>query len=162
MEWRLRRVIDVAHFFPFPLLRPQLHRGLEAIDIQAQRSIEFRELPISMFTNEPIIADHLADNRSIFLLYKALIHFLIGSSTRECHLFLFTIGHQCLIDAPLHRYQYQIPRIGKGKSMRASLDGCQHCLLTAIQEGQAFRPASRYIRESQRVQIASLDASCPQ
>jgi hypothetical protein len=51
-----------------------------------------------------------------------------------------------------------IPRIGTGKSVRARHLGSQHCLLSAIQEGQAFRLAGGYIGEWQGIQVADLDA----
>ena len=51
-----------------------------------------------------------------------------------------------------------IPRIGTGKSVRARRLGSQHCLLAAIQKGQAFRLAGGYIGECQGIQVADLDA----
>ena len=50
-----------------------------------------------------------------------------------------------------------IPRIGKGKSVRARWMAASTGFLTPMQEGQAFRPAGRYIGERQRVQVAALD-----
>jgi hypothetical protein len=57
------------------MFRQEFHRGLEAIDIQAQSSIEFRQLPIGVFSDEAIITHHLTDNRSILLFDKTLIVF---------------------------------------------------------------------------------------
>ena len=49
--------------------------GCAAVDIEAQRAIQLGELPISVFTNEAIIADHLAHNRAIFLRGHCTDHF---------------------------------------------------------------------------------------
>ena len=49
-----------------------------------------------------------------------------------------------------------IPRIGKGKSVRARPDGCQDRLLAPMQEGKALGPACGYIGERQRVQVTAL------
>ena len=51
------------------------------------------------------------------------------------------------------------PKNRKGEKRSRSLNGSQHGFLTPVQEGQAFRPASRYVSKSQRVQVASLDDS---
>ena len=69
-----------------------------------------------MFSNQAIIADHLAHNRSIFLFYKTLIIFQIGASPRERDVFLFTIGDHCLVDAPHHHYPYQSRESERGKA----------------------------------------------
>jgi len=76
----------------------QFHRRLKAIDLHPQRAIELRELPISQFPSEAIIADHLAHNLSIFLLSVALILAVARTSSgigEEC---LFTIVQQLHID----------------------------------------------------------------
>ena len=52
-----------------------------------------------------------------------------------------------------------IPRIGKGKSVRARWRAASTGLLTAMQEGKAFRPPSCNIGEGQRVQVTTLDVS---
>ena len=68
MEWSFRWIVDVTHFLPLALFGEQFHRGLKAIDIQAQRPVEFGELPIGIFAGQAIVAYHLAHNRPILLL----------------------------------------------------------------------------------------------
>jgi hypothetical protein len=88
----------VSDFSPIPLLLQQLHGGLEAIDIQAQRSVEFRQLTVGAFSNEAIV-HHLAHNRSILLLHKTLIVFQRRASPRERSSNV-RIGICCLSNVP--------------------------------------------------------------
>jgi hypothetical protein len=46
---------------------------------------------------------------------------------------------------------------GKREQPTCTLKGCQHGLLAAMQERQAFRPAGGYICERQGIQIAAID-----
>ena len=98
MEWRLRLIIGAAHLAAFSLLRLQFHRGLKAVDIQAQRSIQLGELPIGEFPDEAIIADHLTHDLSIFLLYVTLIITVLRTPSRKGDVFLLTVGRQFNID----------------------------------------------------------------
>ena len=156
MQRGLGWIVHATHFFPVALFRQQFHRGLEAVDIQAQRPVEFGELPIGMFSNQAIIADHLAHNRAIFLFDKTLISFQIRPSSREGDLFLFTIGDHDLIDE-LSAVIGINPQNRKREQRACALEGSQHRLLAPMQEGKAFRPAGGYVGERQRVQVTSLD-----
>ncbi len=121
LQWSLRWIVDAVYLFPVPLLRQELHRGLEALDIQAQGSVQFAELPVRMFPNQAIIADHLADNRSVFLRNKALIIFQMGASPRERQVFFLTRSDQRLIDD----FPTVIginPQNGKGKERACALE----------------------------------------
>src|SRR5260370_34916162 len=109
-----------------------------------------------MFSDKAIRARHLANDRSIFLLDKALIPFLIGPSTGKGDVFLFTIGYHDSIDE-LSTVIGINPQNGKREQPTCALKACQHRLLPALQEGQAFRPAGGYISERQRVQVAAID-----
>ena len=51
-----------------------------------------------MFANQPIIADHLTHNRSIFLFHKTLIVFQVWAAPRERDVCLLTISDHFLID----------------------------------------------------------------
>ena len=112
-------------------------------------------MPISVFPNQAIITDHLADNRSIFLFDKTLVSFLIRPSSCEGNLFLFTIRHNFLIE--------ELPAIigidaqdGERKERMRALDGCQNRLPTTVEEREAFSPACRDVGEGQGVEVASL------
>jgi len=83
------------HFFPVALFRQKLHRGLEAVDIQAQSSVSGRAC---VFPSEAIIPNNLTHNRTILLLHKTLISFLVRPSSGKGDVFLFTIRHHYLID----------------------------------------------------------------
>src|SRR5205085_3597004 len=120
------------------------------------RPVELGQLPIGVFSYEAIVAYDLTHNCAIFLLHKALISFLIGSPTGKGDLFLFTIGDQDPIDE-LYAVIGINPQQGKREELPCALKGSYDRLLAAMQEGQAFRPASCYISEGQRVQVASLD-----
>src|SRR5258708_3321555 len=113
----------------------------------------FRSSPPLFYHSTRIRMTH---NCAIFLLHKALISFLIGSPTGKGDLFLFTIGDQDLIDE-LSAVIGINPQQGKREELPCALKGSYDRLLAAMQEGQAFRPASWYVRERQRVQVASLD-----
>jgi len=76
----LRLIIGAVNLASFSLLRLQFHRGLKAVDIQAQRSIQFGELSIGKFPDEAIIADHLTHDLSIFLLDVTLIETRVGDA----------------------------------------------------------------------------------
>src|SRR5690349_22920616 len=58
--------------YPVAFFRQQFHRGLKTVHIQAQRPVELGQLPIGLFSNEAVIAHHLAHNGAIFLLDKAV------------------------------------------------------------------------------------------
>ncbi len=61
-------------------------------------------------------------------------------------MFLFTIGDDYFIDE-LPTIVGINPEDRKRKERACTLDGCQNCLLTAIEGRKAFCPASRYICE---------------
>ena len=108
-----------------------------------------------MFSDKAIIAT-TCERLLHFLLDIALVPFLIGPSSGKGDVFLFTIGYHDSIDG-LSTVIGINPQNGKREQPTCALKGCQHRLLGAMQEGQAFRPAGGYIGERQRVQIAAID-----
>ena len=109
-----------------------------------------------MFAHQAVVAHDLAHDPSILLFYKTLIILQIRASPREGDVFLFAIGDQRLIDE-FSTIVGINPQNRKGEQRSRSLDGCQHCFLTPVQEGQTFRPSGGYVGQGQRVQVASLD-----
>src|SRR5258708_37751720 len=89
----LRLIVGTAYLTTLSLLRLEFHRGLKAIDIHPQRAIELCELPVGKFPREAIVADHLAHNLSIFLLYVALIIAVARTPSGKGEVCLLTIGH---------------------------------------------------------------------
>ena len=121
----------------------------------SQRPVEFGKLSVGVFSNQAVIADHLPDNRSIFLFNKALIIFQIRASARERNVFLLAIDDQHLID----EFSTVIaidPQDREGEERARALEGSEDRLLAPVQEGETFRPASRHVGERQGVQVAAL------
>ena len=84
-----------------------------------------------------------------------MISFLIRSPPGEGDLFLRTIRDQFLIE--------ELPAIiginaqnWERKEGSSALEGCQNCLSTAIQDGEAFGPSCRDVREGESIQVTSL------
>src|SRR5437764_6640045 len=80
----------------------------------------------------------------------------IRQTTCEREVFVFARGDQHFIDE-LAAVIAINPQNGKGEERACALEGGQDRLLAPMQEGETFRPPSRYIGERQGVQIASLD-----
>jgi len=109
-----------------------------------------------VFPNQAIIADHLAYNRAILLLHKALIVFQVRASPRERQVCLFAIADQHFIDE-LSSVVGIDSQNRKREERACALEGHQQRLLAAMHEGQTFRPAGCYVGERQREQVAVLD-----
>lgn len=76
----------------------KFHGRLEKVYIQPGSSIELIELFVRLHTFKAIITYNLPDHDAILLFNKALVVLLIGSTTGECNLVLFTEVNQFLID----------------------------------------------------------------
>ena len=131
-------IIHTTNLFPVAFFREQLHGGLKAVDIQAQRTVELGQLTVGVFSHEAIIADHLAHNNAIFLFYKALISFLIGSASGKGDLLLFTIRDHDLIDE-LSTVIGINPQNRKREQGACALESSQHRLLAAAAPGLYYR-----------------------
>jgi hypothetical protein len=54
-----RWIIHAAYFLPFTLVRQQFHRGLKTVARQAERPVQFGELPRGVFPHQVVRADQL-------------------------------------------------------------------------------------------------------
>jgi hypothetical protein len=88
-------------------------------------------LPIRLFPNEAIIADHLTNDGSVFLFNKTLIVFQIRASPREGDVFLFAIGDQHFIDK-LATVIGIDPQDRKGEERACPLEGSEDRFLTPV------------------------------
>ena len=68
------------------------------VDIQPQRSVEFAQLLIGLFSCHAIIARHTAYHLAIALFDKALVVFLLWSPTGKRQVFSLAIDHQVFVD----------------------------------------------------------------
>src|SRR5947209_5939392 len=101
------------------------------------------------------MAHHLTHHHPIFLLHKALIPFLIGTSSRKGNLLTHTIGSDFFID--------KLPTIigieaqdRKREERSGTLESCQHGLSPTVEQGKTFCPASGNIGQCDRVQATTL------
>ncbi len=157
MQRGLGWVVDAMYFFLSRCFDRSFIEGSATVDIQAQRLVEFGELP-----RLPVLqrSDHSrppgAQSRHFSARGIALIIFQKRASPCERHLFLCTIGDQLFVDK-LPTIIGIYPQDRKGEERSCALNGCQNRLLTAIREEKTFRPPSGHIGERQRVHIASFD-----
>jgi len=159
LQWRFRRIVAKGDLFAVALFREQLHGRLEAIDIQAQGPVQFLQLLEGVFPNKAIIAYHLTDDRSIFLLHKTLIIFHAWASPCERQVFALTIRHYQVIDK-LSSIVCVNPKQRKWEETPCALNGRENRFLALIEERKTFGPARCYIGHRQGVDKASGKA-CP-
>jgi hypothetical protein len=105
--------------------------GSAAVDVHAEPTVEFGELPVGLFPNQAIVADHLTHDRSIFLFHKTLVIFEIWASPCEDDLLLLAVCHQRLVDefSPVVGIDSQDR---KREQYACLLECCQHRFLTAV------------------------------
>jgi hypothetical protein len=140
------------------LFGQQLHAGLEAIDVEAQCSIQFFELVVGSFSHQAVIAHHLAHHRSILLFDETLVIFHARASSREGEVFLLTIGHHCLIEE-FRAIIGMHAEHGKREQALGMLDGSQNALRALREQGETFGPPGCHIGERQRPDKASRKTS---
>jgi hypothetical protein len=98
LQRRLGNIILPAHPLALVYLRLELEGGLKAIDYQAQDLVDFAQLLIRLYSNQPHTAHRPAHYGSILLLDMALIVFDPWAPSCEGQLFLFTIGNDLCIE----------------------------------------------------------------
>lgn len=87
---RLCLIVGTPDSTTLSLFALEFHGGVKAIHLDPQRPIAFRELAVGVFSLETIIANHLPNNLSVFLLHIALIVAASGTPSGEGEVFLFT------------------------------------------------------------------------
>ncbi len=112
-------------------------------------------MPVSKLSSEAIIADDLANDLPIFLLYIALIVALARASSRKRDLFLFAVGRQFHVNKFSSIIRIN-PQEGKRQKLSCSLQCGDDYLLTAPQQGETFCPASGDIGQRQGEEVRSL------
>jgi hypothetical protein len=144
-EGSLSRIVGALDFAALALFLAQFHRGLKAIDLQAQGAIEFPQLPQRGLANEAIIADNLADNRTVLLLHKALVVALARSAAGQGELFALTVGGQLDSDELVAIIRVN-PQQGEGQHVSGVGERGDDLILVAVNQGEAFRPSGGDIR----------------
>src|SRR5260370_15393675 len=91
-QWRLGHIIDATDLIAFGHFRLKLERRLEAVDHQAQRSIDLAQLVVRLNAFQSHTAHRFAYHRTILLLYMRLIIFEPRTPAGKGQLGLLTLG----------------------------------------------------------------------
>jgi hypothetical protein len=110
------------------------------IDIDPQRPVELRQLPIGEFSREAIITDHLTDNLPVLLLHVTLIIAASWASSGKGDLLLFTKGEQVGIDT-LRAIIRVNAQDRKGEQVLSAFQCSNDCLLAFVEQRKAFSPS---------------------
>ena len=90
--------LDGSGFFRVARFGQQLHTGLETIDIQPQRSVEFVQLSVGLLAYQAVMAHHVASHGTILLFSITLVVFLLRSPAGKGQVLSLAIGNDICID----------------------------------------------------------------